>query len=107
MSSDTSKTSKLLQVFETLTEMGFQGHSMEEIAIETGFSYAAVRRSLITLENHGWVAKTIRSSTKKQLWKPAEKLLYVSVKYKQDCLSQVHAVQTKYLDTTGEVLASE
>lgn len=107
MSSDTSKTSKLLQVFETLTEMGFQGHSMEEIANKSGLSYAAVRRSLITLGNHGWVSDSPRSHSKAKLWKPADKLLYVSVKYKQDCLSQVHEVHAKYLEKTGEVLASE
>jgi DNA-binding IclR family transcriptional regulator len=64
MSSDTSKTSKLLQVFEALTEMGLQGYSMEEIANKSGLSYAAVRRSLITLENHDWVVQTPESGCK-------------------------------------------
>ena len=104
MSIDTFKTSKLLQVFEALTEMGFQGHSVEEIAIETGFSYAAVRRSLITLENHGWVVEAPQSGTKQKLWVPGEKPIAIAHKHRKHLLSEVNRLKQGYRNIADEEL---
>ena len=104
MSSDTSKTSKLLQVFETLTELGFQGHSMEEIAIKSGLSYAAVRRSLITLENHGWVVEAPQSGTKKKLWVPGGKPISIAHQHRLHSLNEVNRIKQDYRKLASEEL---
>ncbi len=104
MSSDTSKTSKLLQVFEALTDKGFQGHSMEEIAVESGLSYAAVRRSLITLENHGWVVEAPQSGTKQKLWIPGKKPIAIAHKHRKHLLSEVNRLKQDYRNVADEEL---
>lgn len=104
---DLNSRSKTLDVFEALVDLGFDGHSMEEISKKTGFKYSSVRRCLLMLQKHGWVVETPMSGSKKKLWKPGDQLLRVAARHKQDSLSRVHKINQKYLEITGEVLTDE
>ena len=104
---DTYNRSKTLEVFEALVELGFQGQTMADIASHCGFSYAAVRRSLLVLENHGWVVEAPQSGTKQKLWMPGEKLVQVAFQYKRNCQNHLHAIQQDYLNVSGEALRDD
>jgi DNA-binding IclR family transcriptional regulator len=99
--------SKALLVFEALTERGFQGLSVEDIADLTGLNYAAVRRSLLVFDSQGWVVEAPQSGTKQKLWMPGEKLVKVAFQFKRHCLGEVHQTESKYVRVSGEILRDE
>ena len=104
--SNMSKQHRPLQILETLAAMGFEGHSVEDIAEESRLTYSSTRRALLVLEHAGWIVETPASGTAKRLWKPSDKLIKVAFQYKQFCQNQVHSIQKNYLATTGEALSN-
>jgi DNA-binding IclR family transcriptional regulator len=96
--------SKVVTVLDALIDMGFEGHTIADIAAHTGISYQAVRRSLNALQESGWVVPGEQSSTKEKRWIPGSRLLAASFTFKKYCLQQRHSVEKQYLDISGEVL---
>ena len=106
-SNDSFNRSKTLEVFESLLEMGFQGQTIQNIAVHTGMSYQSIRRCLIVLKNHGWIAEAPLLGSRQQLWKPAEKLIKAAFQFKRYNHEKISTLERDYLSVTGEVLAND
>ncbi|MGY8872760.1 MAG: MarR family transcriptional regulator [Pseudomonadales bacterium] len=96
--------SKVVTVLDGLIDMGFEGHTIADIAAHTGISYQAVRRSLNALQESGWVVPGEQSSTKEKRWIPGIKLVSVAHAHREYMLNEVLRLKKDYRDIAKEEL---
>lgn len=104
---DASGRHRVIDVMDTVLEIGFDGCTMEQIARRLGIMYHPVRRALIALEASGWVEVIENPGSNQKLWRPGKKLLGISFAYRRHCISKIHTIEQEYTELSGKRLRDE
>jgi len=107
VSKEPTSPNRVVGTINAVTEIGFDGCSIDEIAKHAGITYHSARRALEALEVAEWVEELKQEASNQRLWRPGKRLLGISFAYQRHCLSRIHTIENEYTEVSGKRVRDE